>query len=81
MDVSKEGQKIPLLLAQYRFITVFEQMPIPAVSPVEVLSIPRQKPAHDGRDALLAALEKDMCVIYHQHPGEDGTFPFPDFTA
>jgi hypothetical protein len=81
MDVSNQGQEVRLLVAQDGFITVFEQMPRPAVSPVKVLSIPRQKPSHDGRDAMLAAFEKDMNVGFHQHPGIDGTLPLRNLFA
>ena len=46
MDVSNQGQKVRLLVAQYRLIPIFKKMTRPAVPPVEVLSKPRQKPAH-----------------------------------
>jgi len=30
---------------------------------------------------MLATFEKDMGMIFHQHPSKDGAFPFSDLTA
>jgi len=48
------------------------------MAPVEILGIPGQHLAHDRGDALSAALEEDMNVIIHQHPGIDGAFALLD---
>ena len=68
MDISQEVKQVGLLVAKYGFIPVFKQMPRPAVPPVEVLGLPCQKFAHDGRDAMFATPEKEMDVVVHQHP-------------
>ena len=46
MNVPDEGEKIGLFIAQYGFIAVFEEMSGPFVSPIKVLRVPRELPAH-----------------------------------
>jgi hypothetical protein len=52
-----------------------------AIAPVKVLSVPREKLSHNGRDTLLAALEEEMGVRIHKHPGVDGAFCIDDVSA
>jgi hypothetical protein len=63
VKISYEGQKVRLLVAQDRFITIFKQMARPVVPTVKILSIPRQKPPHDRGDTMPAALEEDMNML------------------
>ncbi len=43
---------------------------------IVVLGIPREQLSHDGRDAMFAALEKQMNVVIHEDPGVNGTLSF-----
>ena len=44
------------------------------VAAVVVLGIPREQFSHDGGDALLAALKKNVSMVVNEDPGIDGTF-------
>ena len=73
--VADQSEEIVIFVAEYGFIAVLEQMSGALMTAVVVLGVPGELLAHDGGDAVLAALKKNMNVIIHQDPGVDGAFP------
>ena len=74
MNVADQRKEVIVFVAEYGFIAVLEQMSAALVAAVVVLGIPREQFSHDGGDALLAALKKNVNVVIHEDPGIDGTF-------
>jgi len=56
-------------------------MPGSTVLPIEILSVPREKLAHHGRDTPLAAFQEKMNVVGHEDPGIHGTLSLHDICA
>jgi hypothetical protein len=48
MNIADEGEEIVVFVAEYGFVPVFEEMPLSAVSAVEVLGVPGKEFSHDG---------------------------------
>jgi hypothetical protein len=49
--------------------TYLEHMPVTSVATIKIDGIPREQSAHETRNQLLAALNKDVGVIAEQGPG------------
>jgi hypothetical protein len=48
---------------------------------VKVLGVPGEELSHDGRDAVLSALEENMDMVIHKNPGVNSAFAFVDVLA
>ena len=75
MHVADQCEEIVIFVAEYGFIAVLEQMSGALMAVLVVLSIPREEFSHDGGDAVLADLKKNMNVVIHEEPGVNGAFP------
>ncbi len=42
---------------------------------IEILSIPGEELSHDGRNAVFPALEEEMYMVVHEHPGINRALP------
>jgi hypothetical protein len=51
------------------------------VMAVVILSVPRQKPPHNGGYALVAASKKEVGVVVHEDPSVDKALAFNDILA
>ena len=76
MYVAYKGKKIIIFVAQYGFVPIFEEVPGAVMSPIEVEGIPGEELSHDGRNAVLATLKKNMHMIAHKDPSIDTALPF-----
>jgi len=81
MDVPDQGQKIVVLITEDGFVAVLEEMAGAAMAAIEIQSVPGEEFSHDGGDAGLAALEKDVDVIVHEDPGIDRALTLRDDLA
>ena len=66
MDVSKQGQPVPVLLDEKGLVPPLEQMSGPLMATVEVLRIGRLEPGHDPGKRDLPRLNGQMDVVVHQ---------------
>jgi hypothetical protein len=63
VNIPEESQQIAVFVAQNGFVTILKEMPCAAMPAIEILSVPREKLAHDGGDPPLATLEEKMDVL------------------
>lgn len=78
MDVPNKRKEIFILVAEYGFVSVFEEMPTSMMAAIIILSIPRQEFSHDRGNALFAALKQDVQMIAHEDPGVDRALALSD---
>jgi len=76
MDISDQGEKIVVFIAQNGLVAIFEQVSRALMPPVEVNRVPGEQLSHDRRYPLLPAFKKDMDMIAHEDPGVDRAFRF-----
>jgi hypothetical protein len=81
MDIPDKGKEICIFVAEYGFVSVFEEMAASMMTAIEILGIPCQEFSHDLGYALLAALKQDVYVIAQEDPGVDGAFALSDIVA
>jgi len=65
MDIAHQLQKIGVLFADDRFISVLKKMASSLMPPIVIERITREKTAHKLRNPLGTAEKKEMNVIGH----------------
>jgi len=63
MNVSDQLQQVRILLAQNRLIAVLKKVALAVVTPVKLLGIAGQQPAHDGDYWGRAGPQQQMDVV------------------
>ncbi len=67
VDVAADFQEVALLLDQMALEPSLEQVPRPAMPPVEITCIAAVEILHAGRQIRLGCLDEQMVVIAHEH--------------
>jgi hypothetical protein len=70
VNVSNEGQEIPVILNEEGLVTALKQMTDASVTTIEPLRVRRLDREHDARKRDGPALESEVNVIVHQTIGE-----------
>ena len=77
MDVSQQGEEIPIRVDQKRLVPSLEQVTRPLVAAVEGLGVGRLQPMNHPRESNLPGLNRQMDMIRHQAVGDQAEFePF-----
>jgi hypothetical protein len=70
VDVAHQLQEVRVVLANNRLESVMEQMPDPAVTPVEVNGVRRHQTPHECREGRPIGADEQVKMVGHQAPCE-----------
>jgi hypothetical protein len=71
MNVANQFLEVRVPVADNRFVTVFKQMAVPPVPPVETYCITRKEPPHEDGQPSRTSSDKEMNMIWKQRPRID----------
>ena len=71
MDVTGQFPQVGVLFAQDRLISVLEEVPMTAVSAIEINHIASEELPHALGDRLSAGLDQEMEMVGKERPGAD----------